>query len=152
FDNAIVNHLLSEFQVKTGRPFQGDRVAMQRITDAAERAKCALSERKEMRVHVPFVTMIENQPYDLDVNLTREKLIELTQHLVDRTLVVCEEVLAAKKLTIKDIDEIILVGGQSRFPLVHQKVSAFFNKEPAKSVHPDEAVALGASLLAHSLG
>ncbi len=152
FDTAIVTYLLEEFQKAMGRPFQGDRVAMQRINDAAERAKCALSERSEVRVHVAFVTMIDNKPCDLDVMLSRQKLIELTEGLVARTLQVCDEVLAAKKLTPKDIDEVILVGGQSRFPLVHEKITKFFGKPPSKGVHPDEAVALGAALLAHSLG
>ncbi len=152
FDNAIVEYLLEEFQKKTGKPFQGDRVAMQRIHDAAERAKCALSERQDMRVHVAFVTMIDNKPYDLDVTLTRQKLIELTEKLVDRTIEVCDEVLKAKGLTVKDIQEVVLVGGQSRFPLVHEKITQFFGKVPTKNVHPDEAVALGASLMAHSLG
>nr|BDT34677.1 TIGR02266 family protein [Myxococcus sp. MH1] len=152
FDNAIVTYLLEEFQKKTGRTFQGDRVALQRINDAAERAKCALSERSEMRVHVAFVTMIDDKPYDLDVTLTRQKLVELTEGLVDRTVKVCDEVLKAKNLGPKDIDEVILVGGQSRFPLVHEKITRFFGKAPSKGVHPDEAVALGAALLAHSLG
>jgi molecular chaperone DnaK len=152
FDNAIVEYLLEEFQRQTGKVFQGDRVAMQRIHDAAERAKCALSERSDMRIHVAFVTMIDNTPYDLDVVLTRKKLVELTEKLVDRTLEVCDEVLKAKSLTIKDIQEVVLVGGQSRFPLVHEKITRFFGKPPTKNVHPDEAVALGAALLAHSLG
>ncbi len=152
FDNSIVGHLLTEFKAKTGKEFQGDRVAMQRIADAAERAKCALSERAEMRIHVPFITLIDNQPYDLDVVLSRDKLIELTERLVDRTLQVCDEVLKAKNLTVDQLDEVILVGGQSRFPLVHQKIQAFFKKSPSKNVHPDEAVAIGAALLAHSLG
>ncbi|TSC26631.1 TIGR02266 family protein [Corallococcus sp. Z5C101001] len=152
FDNAIVESLLEEFERQTGRAFQGDRVALQRINDAAERAKCALSERSEMRVHVAFVTMIDNKPYDLDVTLTRQKLIALTEKLVDRTVQVCEEVLQAKGLGPKDIDEVILVGGQSRFPLVHEKITQFFGRPPSKGVHPDEAVALGAALLAHSLG
>ncbi len=152
FDNAVVTYLLDEFQKAMGRPFQGDRVAMQRINDAAERAKCALSERSEVRVHVAFVTMVDNKPCDLDVTLSRQKLIELTEGLVDRTLQVCDEVLAARKLTPRDVDEVILVGGQSRFPLVHEKITKFFGKPPSKGVHPDEAVALGAALLAHSLG
>ncbi|WP_244238653.1 Hsp70 family protein, partial [Corallococcus terminator] len=152
FDNAIVEYLLEEFRQQTGRTFQGDRVALQRINDAAERAKCALSERSEMRVHVAFVTMIDNKPYDLDVTLTRQKLIALTEKLVDRTVQVCDEVLQAKGLKPQDIDEVILVGGQSRFPLVHEKITKFFGKPPSKGVHPDEAVALGAALLAHSLG
>ncbi|QRK06398.1 TIGR02266 family protein [Archangium violaceum] len=152
FDNAIVGYLLEQFQQQLGIPFQGDRVALQRIHDAAERAKCALSERSQVRVHVAFLTMINGKPVDLDVNLTREKLVELTEKLVDRTLEVCADVLDAKGLTPRNIDEIILVGGQSRFPLVHEKISWFFGKAPTKSVHPDEAVALGAALLAHSLG
>ncbi|MGZ3457188.1 MAG: TIGR02266 family protein [Archangium sp.] len=151
FDNAIVEYLLEQFHQGTGLTFQGDRVAMQRIQDAAERAKCALSERSEVRVHVAFLTMIDGNPVDLDVPLTREKLVELTEALVDRTLHVCADVLDAKGLTPKDIDEIILVGGQSRFPLVHEKISWFFGKAPAKNVHPDEAVALGAALLAQSI-
>jgi molecular chaperone DnaK len=152
FDNAIVAYLLEEFQKQTGITFHGDRVAMQRLQDAAERAKCALSERSEMRVHVAFITMIDGKPYDLDVRLTREKLIQLTEELVNRTLQVCADVLDAKGLTPKHMDEIILVGGQSRSPLVHEKISWFFGKAPTKNVHPDEAVALGAALLAHSLG
>ncbi|HZH04971.1 MAG TPA: Hsp70 family protein, partial [Myxococcaceae bacterium] len=152
FDNAVVAHLLAEFEKQTGKPFQGDRVAMQRIADAAERAKCSLSERNEMRVHVPFITLMDGEPYDLDVSLTRDGLVALTEGLVDRTLDVCREVLAVKGLTPRDVDEVILVGGQSRFPLVHQKIAQLFGKAPSKGVHPDEAVAVGASLLAHSLG
>ncbi len=151
FDNAIVAHLLHEFETRHGVKFDGDRVAMQRIVDAAERAKCQLSERTEVRVHVPFVSMAGDKPLDLDVMLTRPKLIELTQALVERTINVCKEVLEARKLQPSQIDELILVGGQSRFPLVHEKVQAFFGKSASKSVHPDEAVALGAALLAHSL-
>ncbi len=152
FDNAIVTWLLAEWAEKNKMAFQGDRVAMQRITDAAERAKCALSERTEQRIHVPFVTMIDNKPYDLDVVLTRVKLVELTSSLVSRTIKVCADVLASKGLKPSDIQEVILVGGQSRFPLVQDMITAMFGKAPARSVHPDEAVALGASLLARALG
>ncbi|WP_434391291.1 TIGR02266 family protein [Melittangium boletus] len=152
FDHAIVEYLLRQFHERTGLTFQGDRVALQRVQDAAERAKCALSERAEVRVHVAFLMMVEGKPVDLDVSLSREQLVALTGQLVDRTLQVCAEVMDAKALTPQDIDEIILVGGQSRSPLVHEKISAFFGKSPTKNVHPDEAVALGAALLAHSLG
>jgi molecular chaperone DnaK len=96
--------------------------------------------------------MIDGKPLDLDVTLTREKLVALTYPLVERTLKVCREVLETKKLTVKDIEEVILVGGQSRAPLVQEQITAFFGKPPAKNVHPDEAVAIGASALAHSLG
>jgi len=151
FDNAIVTWLLAQWAALHKMDFQGDRVALQRITDAAERAKCALSERTEQRIHVPFITMIDNKPFDLDVVLTRAKLIELTSALVDRTIAVCGEVLKSKGLKPSDIQEVILVGGQSRFPLVHEKITEMFGKPPARSVHPDEAVALGASLLARAL-
>jgi len=152
FDTAIVEYLLEDFKTRTGQSFQGDRVAMQRITDAAERAKCALSERNEVRIHVPFITVVADKPYDLDVMLTRDQLTQLTRGLVDRTLSVCDEVLKAKNLTPADIQEVILVGGQSRFPLVHERITQFFGKAPSKGAHPDEAVATGAALLAHSLG
>jgi len=152
FDHAIVEYLLQQFHERTGLTFQGDRVALQRVQDAAERAKCALSERAEVRVHVAFLMMADGKPVDLDVNLSRDQLVKLTGQLVDRTLQVCAEVMDAKGLTPKDIDEVILVGGQSRSPLVHEKISAFFGQAPTKNVHPDEAVALGAALLAHSLG
>ncbi|MBX7096596.1 MAG: TIGR02266 family protein [Myxococcaceae bacterium] len=151
FDNAIVAYLFEQFTAKTGLKFQGDRVAMQRVLDAAERAKCALSERTEARVHVPFLTMVDGKPLDLDVTLTRTALYDLTRELVARTIKVCGEVLAARNLKASDIDEVILVGGQSRFPLVHEQIEAFFGKKPAHNVHPDEAVALGAALLANSL-
>jgi molecular chaperone DnaK len=152
FDHAVVEYVLQRFQEQTGLSFQGDRVALQRVQDAAERAKCALSERSEVRVSVAFLMMVEGKAVDLDVGLSREQLVRLTGGLVDRTLQVCAEVLDAKGLTPQDIDEIILVGGQSRSPLVHEKISAFFGQAPTKNVHPDEAVALGAALLAHSLG
>ena len=122
---------------------------MQRITDAAERAKCALSERSEMRVHVPFVTMIDNQPFDLDVALTRDEA-----HRADREAGrphhrgLRRGAQGARTSRRKDVDEVILVGGQSRFPLVHEKITRYFGKPPSKGVHPDEAVALGAALLA----
>ncbi|MFY0567547.1 TIGR02266 family protein [Archangium lansingense] len=151
FDTAIVEHLMAQFHHQTGLSIQLDRVAMQRIQDAAERAKCSLSERSQVRVHVAFLTMVDGKPVDLDVSLTREKLVELTEELVNRTLQVCADVLDVKGLSAKDIDEVILVGGQSRSPLVHEKISWFFGKAPTKNVHPDEAVALGAALLAHSL-
>ena len=152
FDSAIVAHVIAAFEKKTGHSFHGDRVAMQRLTDAAERAKCALSERHETRIHVPFVTMVDNKPIDVDETITRETLKQLTEGLVDRTLEVCKQVLDAKGLGPRGVDEVILVGGQSRFPLVHRKVEQFFGRPASKGVHPDEAVAIGASLLAHSLG
>ncbi|HZX65885.1 MAG TPA: Hsp70 family protein [Myxococcales bacterium] len=152
FDKVIVDHLLSVFKEKNGIDFPGDRVALQRITDAAERAKIALSEQMETRINVPFVALVGEKPYDLDATLTRTELVLLTGHLVDRTLAVCKEVLEAKGLGPKDLQDVLLVGGQSRMPLVRERIRAFFDREPSKAVHPDEAVALGAAILADSLG
>jgi molecular chaperone DnaK len=152
FDNRIVNRLLAVWQEKVGRPFDGDRVAMSRLVDAAERAKCALSERTEFDLQLPFLATVDGQPVSFEARLVRDEIVALVEPLVDRTLEVCREVLAAKGLEAKDIDEVLLVGGQSRMPLVRQKVEALFGKPPSKAVHPDEAVAIGAALLAHSIG
>jgi len=152
FDARIVDRLLAEWERREGAPFAGDRVALSRLVDAAERAKCALSDRTEFPVNLPFLAVKNGQPVALDVTLTRDELVKLVSPLVDRTLEVCREVLAAKSFESKDIDEVLLVGGQSRMPLVREKVAAFFGKAPSRAVHPDEAVAVGAALLAHSLG
>ena len=151
FDKKIVGRLLQAYQSVTRRPFDGDRVALSRLVDAAERAKCALSERREFQVQLPFLSMKDGEPVALDVVLTREEIVQLVEPLVQRTLAVCREALDAKGLSPADLDEVILVGGQSRMPLVHEQVQAFFGKAPSRAVHPDEAVAIGAALLAHSL-
>ncbi|HEY6098007.1 MAG TPA: Hsp70 family protein, partial [Anaeromyxobacter sp.] len=152
FDNRIVDRLLEVWREKHGEAFQGDRVALSRLVDAAERTKCALSERNVSAVSLPFLATSAGKPLGLDATLTREEIVGLVEPLVDRTLEVCREVLEAKGLGPKDIDEVLLVGGQSRMPLVHTKVAAFFGRQPSRAVHPDEAVAVGAALLAHSLG
>ena len=151
FDGAVVDHLLECFEERLGRPFDGDQVALQRIFDAAERAKCALSEQESCRVHVPFVTASNGVPEDLDLVLTRDQLNALCRPLVDRTIAVCEDVLRQKNLDPRQIDDVLLVGGMSRMPLVRQRIRERFGKEPHKGVHPDEAVALGAALLGQAL-
>ena len=152
FDNRIVDRLLAAWKEQTGAEFSGDRVALSRLVDAAERAKCALSERTEFRIQLPFLALEGGKPVSLDTSLSRAEVVALVEPLVDRTLEVCREVLLAKGLHAADIDEVLLVGGQSRMPLVHEKVAAFFGKTPSRAVHPDEAVAVGAALLAYSLG
>jgi molecular chaperone DnaK len=152
FDARVVDRLLASWKEKTGGDFAGDRVALSRLVDAAERAKCALSERTDFTIQLPFLAMKDGQPISLETHLTRQEIVELVGPLVERTLDVCREVLAAKGLDAGAIDEVLLVGGQSRMPLVHQRVAAFFGKPPSRAVHPDEAVAIGAALLAHSLG
>ena len=151
FDDAIVKWLAEQFEKAHGKKFATDRVGLQRVFDAAERAKIALSEQMSARIHVPFVTMIENKPYDIDATLSRDQFVELVRPLVERSIAVCADVLNARKMKLTDLAEVILVGGMSRAPVVRDYVEAFFGRPPAKSVHPDEAVATGAALLAHSL-
>ena len=150
FDNAIIGWLLTEFENKNDTIFH-DRVAIQRVGDAAERAKIMLSDRNEARINVPFVTMVNDQPVDLDVMMPRARLVSLTRHLVDRTMEVCQEVLHARELRADQIDEILLIGGQSRAPLVQERITLLFGRSPLVGVNPEEAVALGAALLAQAL-
>jgi molecular chaperone DnaK len=150
FDARIVAHLVSVFEAAHG-PFAGDAVARSRLADAAERAKCALSEQDRFPVQLPYLATVNGVPVALDTTLTRAEVERLVEPLVERTLRTCARVLSDKGLGPDDIDEVILVGGQSRMPLVQQRIRAFFGKAPSKAVHPDEAVAVGAALLAHSL-
>jgi molecular chaperone DnaK len=156
FDKALVQDLLARFKQNHGIAFEGerfeaDRVALQRINDAAERAKIALSERLTAQVSVPFVAMVADKGYNLEANVSRSELEKLTADLIERTVRVCDEVLTNCGLKPADIGEVLLVGGQSRMPLVRARLREFFGKEPSKAVHPDEAVALGAAVLAHSM-
>ena len=150
FDNAIIGWLLSEFENQNDTIFR-DRIAIQRVGDAAERAKILLSDRNEARINVPFVMMIGDKPVDLDVVMPRSRLVSLTRHLVDKTMEVCQEVLHARELRADQIDEILLIGGQSRAPLVQERITLLFGKAPLVGVNPEEAVALGAALLAQAL-
>ncbi len=152
FDRALAEHLIAGFQETHGAPFPvEDRAAYMRVVDAAERAKISLSEQLETRVHVPFVADVGGRQVDIDTTLMRSELVLLGGHLIDRTLRVCMEVLATKGLRTSDINEVLLVGGQSRMPLVRERIRQLFGREPNKFVHPDEAVALGAALLADSM-
>jgi len=128
FDKVIVEHLLAGFQEQHGIQFPGDRVALQRVTDAAERAKIALSEQLEVKVMVPFVALVARSPTISQATLTRAELESLAGHLVDRTLSVCQEVLAARELKVEDLDDVLLVGGQSRMPLVRERIRQFFGR------------------------
>jgi molecular chaperone DnaK len=151
FDASVVAEILARFKRKHGVEFSGDRVAYQRITDAAERAKMALSERLTADVGVPFVLLVGEKAYSIEEKISRSELDKLTEHLVERTLRVCQEVLDNCGFKPSDISEVLLVGGQSRMPLVRSRIRDFFGREPSKTVHPDEAVALGAALLADSI-
>jgi molecular chaperone DnaK len=152
FDNAMIQHVLKDFAGKSGIDLATDPVAMQRIRDLAERTKCDLSSREEVPFNIPFITMTsQGQPLNVEMKFNRKTLEELTAHLVDRTLQIVARVLVDSGLSTKDIDEVLLVGGQTRMPIVQERLSKFFGKQPSKNVHPDEAVAIGAALYAHSL-
>ena len=152
FDDALIRHVLDRFQQQHGVDLRGDPVAMQRIRDLAERTKIDLSSRAEAPFNVPFITMTSRgQPLDMDLRVSRGLLEQLTGDLVERTLTIVQRVLADAGLRPADIDEVMLVGGQTRMPLVHQRLSEIFGKAPSRGVHPDEAVAIGAALYGWSL-
>ena len=150
FDSAIVAQLMADFEEKTDTIFT-DRVAIQRVYDASERAKMALSSLKEARIHVPFVAVVNGKPIDLDVTLSRQRLEKITRAIVDRTMEVCQEIVKTRTLRADQIDEIVLVGGQSRAPLVQERIKLLFGRQPVSVGNPEEAVALGAALLADAL-
>jgi molecular chaperone DnaK len=150
FDSAVVEWIVDRFNGSRGALFN-DRVAVQRVFGAAERAKIALSTQSEYRIHVPFVTVINDKPVDLDVTLTRRELEKLTRSLVDRSMDVCQEILTARGVRADQIDEIVLVGGQSQAPLVTDRITLLFGKRPVMNGNPEEAVALGAALLAKAI-
>jgi molecular chaperone DnaK len=152
FDNAMIHYVLREFQAKTGIDLSTDPVAMQRIKDHAERTKMDLSNREEAPFNIPFITMTpQGQPLNVEMKFTRKLLEQLTNELVDRTLKIVARVLVDSGLSTKEIDEVMLVGGQTRMPIVQERLGKFFGKAPSKGVHPDEAVAIGAALYAFSL-
>ncbi|HLM48452.1 MAG TPA: Hsp70 family protein, partial [Myxococcaceae bacterium] len=152
FDNAIIHHVLKDFVAKAGIDLATDPVAMQRIKDLAERTKIDLSARDEVQFNIPFITMTaQGQPLNIEMKFTRKMLQQLTNHLVDRTLQMVARVLVDSGMSTKDIDEVLLVGGQTRMPIVQDRLTKFFGKNPSKGVHPDEAVAVGAALYAKSL-
>jgi molecular chaperone DnaK (HSP70) len=152
FDNLIVDYLLERFQKLEGIPFSGDGIALSRISDAAERAKMALSERTSFEVHIPMLMMDDaGRPRDLRVVLTRQELEKICDPLLSRTIDVVRDVLLDAKLKASEVDDIILVGGMSRMPMVRDKLKGLFGKGPQASVNADEAVALGAALYSGSV-
>lgn len=146
FDRALMEHLLDTFQEETGVDLRQDRMALQRLKEAAERAKHELSVALETDVNLPFLTADESGPKHLNLTIKRSKLEGLTRDLVEQTLVPCERALSDAGLKPSDIDNVILVGGQTRMPLVQEKVAEFFGRELHKGVNPDEVVAIGAAL------
>src|SRR5216684_1946333 len=152
FDQAMINHVLQEFNAKHGLDLSSDPVAMQRIKDLSERVKIDLSSREQTPFSVPFVTMTpQGQPLNIDFTFTRKMLEQLTRPLVDRTIEILSRVMNDAGLEPEKVDELLLVGGQTRMPIVQKRLTEIFGKAPSKGVHPDEAVAIGAALYAHSL-
>ena len=146
FDQKVINWLLEEFKKENGVDISKDRQAMQRLKDAAEKAKIELSSTMETEVNIPFITADNTGPKHLNMKLTRSKLEQLVDELVQRTIKPMENALKDSGLKKEDIDEVVLVGGMTRMPKVTQVVKEFFGKEPNKSINPDEVVALGAGI------
>jgi len=146
FDQALIDHLASEFQKENGMDISKDPMALQRLREAAEKAKIELSSSPQTEINLPYVTADSTGPKHLVMTITKSKFDQLTQSLVDRTIKPCESALKNAKLKPSDIDEIILVGGSTRIPAIQEAVKKFFGKEPSKGVNPDEVVALGAAI------
>ncbi|TWG91807.1 molecular chaperone DnaK [Luteimonas sp. J16] len=146
FDKRVIDYLVEEFQKDQGIDLRKDPLALQRLKDAAERAKIELSSSQQTEVNLPYITADASGPKHLNIKLTRAKLEALVDDLVKKTLEPCRTALNDAGLRASDISEVILVGGQTRMPKVQQAVSEFFGKEPRKDVNPDEAVAIGAAV------
>jgi len=146
FDQRIIDWLADEFKREQGIDLMQDRMALQRLKEAAEKAKCELSTVQQTEVSLPFITADASGPKHLALTLTRSKLEQLVMDLVEKTIGPCRQALTDSGKTASQIDEIILVGGQTRMPKVQEVVQNFFGKEPRKDVNPDEAVAIGAAI------
>ena len=152
FDLRIIDFLCEEFKKENGVDLHNDPLALQRLKEAAEKAKIELSSSQQTDVNLPYITADATGPKHMNLKLTRAKLESLVEALVDRTIEPCKVALNDAGLSTSDITDVILVGGQTRMPMVQQKVQEFFNKEPRKDVNPDEAVAVGAAIQAGVLG
>ncbi|MCY1286484.1 Chaperone protein DnaK [compost metagenome] len=146
FDLRLIDYLVDEFKKESGIDLKGDPLAMQRLKEAAEKAKIELSSTQQTDVNLPYVTADASGPKHLNVKVSRAKLESLVEDLVTRTVEPCRIALKDAGLDVSKIDEVILVGGQTRMPLVQKTVAEFFGKEPRKDVNPDEAVAMGAAI------
>ena len=146
FDQKIIDWLAEEFQREQGIDLRKDTMALQRLKEAAEKAKCELSAAMQTDINLPFITADASGPKHLNVNLTRAKLEQITDDLVERSLEPCRKAIADAGLSASDIEEVILVGGQTRMPKVQEAVQRLFGREPHKGVNPDEVVAIGAAI------
>ena len=152
FDLRLIDFLADEFKKDQGMDLRNDPMAIQRLKEAAEKAKIELSSSNQTDINLPYVTADASGPKHLNVKLTRAKLESLVEDLINKTITPCEKALKDADLSSSDINEVILVGGQTRMPKVQEVVKSFFNKEPKKEVNPDEAVAMGAAIQAGVLG
>jgi molecular chaperone DnaK len=152
FDQAVIDYLADEFKKQEGIDLRRDRMALQRLKEAAEKAKIELSSVEQTDVNLPFITADASGPKHLNITITRSKLEQLTQPLIDRTVQPMDAALKDAGQSKGDIDEVILVGGQTRMPAVQRKVQSFFGKEPHRGINPDEVVALGAAIQGGVLG
>jgi molecular chaperone DnaK len=148
FDKRIIDYLSKEFQKESGIDIRKDPLAMQRLKEASEKAKIELSSRQQTEVNLPYITADASGPKHLNINLTRAKLESLVEDLIERTIPPCKTALSDAGLKVTEIDDVILVGGQTRMPKVQEKVQSLFGKEPRRDVNPDEAVAVGAAIQA----
>ncbi|QCF26905.1 molecular chaperone DnaK [Hydrocarboniclastica marina] len=148
FDSKLIHYLADQFKKDSGIDLKGDSLAMQRLKEAAEKAKIELSSSQQTDVNLPYITADQTGPKHMNVKVTRSKLESLVEDLVERSLEPCRMALKDSGIKSGEVDEVILVGGQTRMPMVQEKVKNFFNKEPRKDVNPDEAVAMGAAIQA----
>jgi len=148
FDQRVMDWLCDEFKKDQGIDLRQDKMALQRLKEAAEKAKCELSTVQQTDINLPFITADASGPKHLNITLTRAKLEQLVMDLAEKTLEPCRQALADAEKTSAQIDGVVLVGGQTRMPLVQEKVKQFFGKEPHKGVNPDEVVAIGAAIQA----
>ena len=148
FDNTIVEYLLSEFKKDNGIDLKSDKLALQRLKEAAEKAKIELSSAAQTEINLPFITADKTGPKHINLKMTRAKLEALVEDLIKRTMPPCQTALKDAGLSAGEIDEIVLVGGMTRMPKIIEEVKNFFGKEPNKSVNPDEVVAMGAAIQA----
>src|SRR5215207_1053968 len=144
FDKRVIDYLAKEFQKESGVDIRRDPLAMQRLKEASEKAKIELSTRQQTEVNLPYITADASGPKHLNINLTRSKLESLVEDLIERTIAPCKTALNDAGLKVSEVDDVILVGGQTRMPKVQETVQSLFGKEPRKDVNPDEAVAVGA--------
>ncbi len=152
FDQRVMNWIADEFKKQEGIDLRRDKMALQRLKEAAEKAKCELSSNTETEINLPFITADQTGPKHLTMSLTRAKLEQLLDDLLDKTIPPCKQALKDAGLNPSDIDEVILVGGQTRMPKVQRIVEDLFGKEPHKGVNPDEVVAIGAAIQGGVLG